>query len=375
MSDKYTPLTYENFNGLDTQDPAISVPKTMLAAGSAFLIRSGMLMSQPSFKTKYNGSTLPGAPDGLEFNAITTFLDSNNVAHTIGLTSGNCYQLTSSLTWSLIGTIATNITAPYAVQAFVNKLYFSNGNTLYFIDGLGTTVVQTATSVCGGLYITSLANSLILAYTLEGSAIYPQRVRWSAPNQPTEWDPTSNVGAGFNTLQDLADGISGLANIGTNAYIFSPNNITVMSPTGNNQLPFTFDHLWFSPKGVGCAFPQSLSSYGGTVGFVSTENIYLLKLNGIQGIGDKIIDSFFNYIFNFSDFTTSQTLVFGQFFPGFVTNGVITSNLMYNIYVTHVGSGQSVTRVYSYNVNYGGWSIYEAANLSLTCKPAIVSIG
>jgi hypothetical protein len=302
-------------------------------------------------------------------------LDSNNVVHTIGLTSKNCYQLAANLTWSSIGAITTNVAAPYATQSFTNKLYFSNGNTLFFVDGLGSTGVQTATTVTGGLFINALANSLILAYTFESTNIYPQRVRWSAPNDPTSWDPSSNVGAGFNDLQDLADGISGLGNIGTNIYIFSPNNITVMSPTGNNQLPFTFDHLWYSPKGVGCAFPQSLGAYGGTLAFVSTDNIYLLTVSGLKSIGDAILDGFFNSIFNFTAFTPVQTLVFGQIIPVFTASGILTSNLMYNIYVSQVGATESLTTVYSYALNSGSWSIFVLDNYSVTCKPEIIAIG
>lgn len=383
MPDKYLELEYRNFSGLNTQDQPISVPNSMLVGGSTgYLARSGVLYSQPAIKLGFNsplgtGLTIPAAPDGNAWNAIGSFIDSNNITHTIGLTSSNCYQLNfsgSSFAWSLIGSIGSGINSQYAIQAFTNQLYFCNGNVLYFVDGLTGTVVQTATSVCGGRYLTSIANSLILGYTLEGSNIFPQRVRWSAPNQPTQWDPSSNVGAGFNTIQDLADGISGIAVIGTNGYIFSPSSITVMSPTGNNQLPFTFDHLWYSPRGIGCAMPQSLDSYGPHVGFVAVDGIYILTVSGVTNIGDKIIDNFFDSVFNSQN--TLQTFVFGKFIPVFMNNNTLRVNLMYNIYIVQQGvSGMCNTKVYSYSMDSKAWSIFSVQNLALTCKPDIIAIG
>lgn len=375
MPDKYTEFEYKNFVGLNSQDPAISIPKNMLAAGSqGFLIRSNALQPQPAITTSNGVVKIPGAPDGTAFYGIQSFIDSNNVVHTIGLTATNCYQLNSDLTWSLIGTIAAGNNAPYAMQVYKNKLYFSNGAILYFVDGLAGTGVQTASSISGGLFLSGLANSLIQAYTIEGSSIYPQRIRWSAPNQPTVWDPSVNPGAGFNDLDDLPDAISGFCVLGTYGYVFSPNNITVMSPTGNNQLPFTFDHLWYSQFGIGCAYPQSLDSYGATAAFMALDGVYTLTVSGLTNIGAPIIDELNNFIFAFTDFTPTQTFVFGKVIPVFAGPNSIVTNLMYNIYVSQSNGASVYTKVYSYSFSSKGWSSFISDTIAVTCKPNLVSI-
>lgn len=394
MADRYAEFVYAGFTGLNSQDLPFLVGRSELTGGSGFHVRSGVLRQQPDINGIFTnalyppplGATIPNAPDGNPFLGFKSFIDTNNLVHTIGVTAANCYQIgpppgpgpgIRTFSWSLIGAIPSPGTVPYALQSFIRKLYFTNSNQLYFVDGLTGTNVQTATTISGGLFLTSVANSLIMAYTFEGSSIFPQRVRWSAPNQPTQWDPTANLGAGFNDLQDIADGVSGLAVIGTNAYVFTPNDITVMSPTGNSTLPFVFDHLWFSPSGLGCTMPQSIASFGPHCGFVGSDGIYILSVTGIENIGKKIYDYFFDVVFGNNATGATSGYVFGNFFPVYVTGqgSPYRSNLSYRLYVSQINtSGVPVTYVFSYDLDSKAWSVYFIAG-ALNARPELISVG
>jgi len=184
----------------------------------------------------------------------------------------------------LIGQLTTSNVAtglPYGVQVLNGQVFFSNGSTtVKYSDGSNT--IKVAGNAPGSCrFLTTLGQRLVGAYWTEpspgqpSSLTFPNRVRWSAVNNPLQWDPTVNGTAGFNDLIDVPDVITGLVTIGQNAYITRTNGVTVMSPTGPLGSPFSFFNESIAPQGVGNLFAYSLSSFGIWCAFVSEDDVYL----------------------------------------------------------------------------------------------------
>lgn len=378
---QYHEFVYQGFKAMDASSSPLSLSPDTLAQSMGYRIRDGKLYAQ--FKTIAG----PGAlPDNNPVFGINSFIDSNRVQHTVALSNaGNIYQLL--LGWTGQGTthdwssslVPVSIPNWYydkpAFYTFKNVLYMSSGNYLLSWDGLAaSTTFSVASSVAGSVYLKTITNRLIMGFTNEGvvgtPAGYPTRIRWSATNQPTVWDPDVNIDAGFIDLDDIGDGISGLICIGTTLLILSPTCIKVMTPTGNGALPFSFDNFWLAPYGVGCTMPQTADSFGATGFFVGQDNIYAVTLNGIQAIGTPIADYFFSTLANLtqngSSLSAPNVFVYGRVVPVNI-NGIV--DVFYNLYLSaQYSNGNGISYVFSYDLNRNLWDV-SLLSSCFSCPP------
>lgn len=119
---------------------------------------------------------------------------------------------------------------------------------------------------------------------------FPYQVAWSAGGQQYGiWNPLdlsgNATGAGFNNLPDVEDEITGGLFIGPTVYVIRRAGITEITPLNSGIMPFNFDHMWASHKGVGTIFPQTIAQYGPKGAFVANDDIYSIGLEGLGVIG------------------------------------------------------------------------------------------
>src|SRR5258706_13482373 len=113
---------------------------------SNMILKNGEIRTRPR---QYN--ILPGTPDGNPILIVTSFLDANNIFHTVAVTSSGLWQLnrawtrqpiTAQKTWNLVGTfnVKPGPNFPAASSVFVNRFFWTNGgNNLFSWDGITST--------------------------------------------------------------------------------------------------------------------------------------------------------------------------------------------------------------------------------------------
>jgi hypothetical protein len=357
------------FDGINSQAPENIIPPTHQSFIKNFLLRNKQLVSFPRFK-----KTFAYPQENHPLRMIQSFLDTNNVTHTVGLTAHNAYQLNyiaadkgqpERWVWNQIGSF-DGLDQFYANAVYLNKLYFTTVKPgLFYWDGI-TNNIQEATNytlgnaydntkpIYGGQFLGELANHLILLNTVEKDPAisagtqqnYTQRMRWSATGLPNVWNPAVNPNAGFNDMLDVPDSITGFVTIGKYGYIFRTNGISQVVPTGLGARPFQWDHMWASNQGIGNIFSSSIASYGAIAGFVSTEQIYLLTLSGMQPIGGGARDAIL------TDLATSIASPFGSLVPAYRSKFVFV-----NYSLTIIQNNKTV--LWIYNVEENSWTRRE----------------
>ena len=295
------------YAGIDVQTPEILLGPNATPNSLNFQFRNKELRTCPRIK-----NVIPHPANSSAFRGLTTFLDGNNVVHTCGITANSLFQLVfregvtsgNQWDWNKVGDFISNgLDTQYAVQIFLNKVYWTTGLPgVWYWDGM-TNSVSEATGPSptapkyGGYFLGELGFHLIILNTVEvvgvDNVAFPQRVRWSANGLPLVWNPASNPAAGTNDMYDVPDAITGFMAIGPKGYIFRVNGITQMSFTGRASNPFIFDHMWASDRGIGNAYSQTIANYGPVGIFISTEDIYKITPGNLDAIGggarDKII--------------------------------------------------------------------------------------
>lgn len=380
----YFEIPYKGpWKGTNTMAPETDIDPAETPSANNFLYRIRELRSRPRQKF-----ALPGVPGDAVFNGIVTFLDSNDVVHTVCVTPTGLYQLNAgwqtnlSKAWNLIGVYASQPgpNVPIAHATFVNKFYWTNGaNHLYQWDGITsptklkpTPFVDAATisqpvagTTVGAFFMGELNSQLIMLNTVEGKgngfSNFPQRVRWSASGNPTIWDPTVDISAGYVDELDVPDSITGFFTIGRNGFIFRSNGITEMVPTGVGTNPYDFNHLWASDRGIGNIYAFSVASYGPVGFFISNDDVYEVSLGGFERVGGNSRDAIFNDLVS----TTSN--------PVAAVLPYITQNFIYLMYVLTIPVGNN-TIMWVYSVDDKSWTRWTKQNGLYTGKARFVAV-
>ena len=127
----------------------------------------------------------------------------------------------------------------WSIDSLTDKVYATNNVDLVQVYDIGTSVggafgdldSGTGLDVASGAmltackYLISFEGYLILAYTTEGGAIYPQRCRWSDASDTTEWDEDANNDANHKDMQFSKGRIVGLARHGNQVAVAKTDGI------------------------------------------------------------------------------------------------------------------------------------------------------
>lgn len=342
------------------------------------ILRNGEIRSRIPFTPIF-----PAPNDGTPTRGLFSFVDMNNVTHTVAITRTNIYQLSAN--WQSMIQNNTNPWLPisnlgqgqpdglYSSAILQTNLIFSNGGTNIFRWNGTTNSIQTVDGLAdgtsfGAFYIMELAAKIIVAYTLETKAgitnVFPFRIRWTttganAINGPNQFDPSVNLGAGFNDEFDVPDIITGMLPIGRTGYIYRSNGITEMVPNSNGT-GFDFDHLWASDKGIGNVLPQTLAGYGPINIFIASDDIYQITPNSFDRIGGKSFNAITNDLGN--AFGSIHATILPQF----------SRSYPYSVYMLCISFSNNTTIWWLYDLRERSWTRWTCNNKLFTCKPRLV---
>ena len=391
-----------------------------------------------------------GTPDNFPIDVIDTFMDSNNITHTVIVTRKGLWQLNPNYqinprnAWNIIGTfpVQPGPDIPVAHQTFLNKFYWTNGsNNLWVWDGIssvntpvpwvknqrvfanfriidsngnvqivvkpgftgaaaptwslviGGNTVDTAASqpatwvnngkpgpangfystavvdatngiTCGAFFLGILASRLLLLSTIEGASqsAFTQRIRWCPSGLPSIWDTNVNIGAGFNDLLEVPDIITGYLPIGDKTgFVFRSNGISEMTAVSDGILPFDFNHLWASDRGIGNVLPFSIAGYGPIGMFISSDDIYNISIGGFKNVGGVARDQIF------TDLANASSTPLAAFVPR------MANNYIYLTYMLVIPFGVD-TKIWVYSVEDSSWVSWIKKNLTVTGRMNFVAI-
>lgn len=175
---------------------------------------------------------------------------------------------------------------PMAVQAINGVAYITvPDRTSIYTFTPGTGVFALASAYVGGNIIGVLDDYLLqmnVNQTTDGEQ--PTRVNWSGPGEFSTWDPSVDRTAGFNTLPNLEDAITGFISLASVGIIVGEKGLIEMSPTGVGIQPFSFTSLWTSVVGQGILYPNTLAQYGQSTYGGTDTGIYKISTGGFQEV-------------------------------------------------------------------------------------------
>lgn len=361
------------WRGVDSSLPETDIDPAASPFINNFILRKGEIRSRFALKT-----VCLAPPDQTPVLGLTSFIDSNGLTHTVAITQLGIYQLSYAFSginykgnpWLIIFNFPTTQTnTPYAIGNFQGGLYFTNGSaTVWFWNGISNVVINVGNlasgQTCGASYLMELSSRIVLASTVETNnnipTLFPFRVRWSPVNLANNtFDPSVNIGAGFNDMFDCPDAITGILPIGPVGYVFRSNGISEILPTSGQGLVFDFNHLWASDRGIGNAFPQTLAGFGPMGIFGSGEAFYKITPNSFDNISKGATDNILMDIFNRTGNMQATILPY------------ISTQYPFTCYMLNIETGDDTVQ-WIYDINEGSWTRGIYKNKFFTCKPKYV---
>ncbi|MDE2100409.1 MAG: hypothetical protein KGL39_24365 [Patescibacteria group bacterium] len=308
-----------------------------------------LLFGQRVVASNYNN-----AMQSFILGSSTTFSDlANGNITALTLVAGSGYTN---------GTYALTVTNPGSGTGFAGTVTVSGGSlTSYTITNVGSLYPQTATisipsgagSGTGGSitptiqtiapkarYIDVAKGFLIAGNTYDETyGAQPQRVWWSALNDPTNWPTPGTTTAAtyqssYNDLLGNGGWITGVVgNLGTaDVAVFLEREVWRGVYSGP---PLTFE--WFPAEGVrGTRAPNSLVHMGPFVYYLGEDGFYVFDGTSSQSIGAEKVDKTFfskldqNYFDRIYGAADPLNKVIYWVYPSVSANGIPDSVLIYN---------------------------------------------
>jgi hypothetical protein len=266
------------FGGIQSEVPLDAIETAGFADAVNIMFRKG------EARTRFGYTPLPSLPPPAESpTGIFDFFAQNGQRIQLVTTPTRLltYQSSSDGWQQVSGTLSGTDPMSFAVVGY--RVLFSNGAVpVQMWDGMASSFSAPSANAVPAKYLLELAYHLVCGFTIEGGNALPQRIRWTAAGDPTDW--TGQNAGTLDVFNDLGP-ITGLIKLYQTGYIFQVAGITQLIPTGIGTAPFATAPLVQRPKG--CIAPRSIAVYGDQIAaYVGKDNIYVF--NGTQSypIGD-----------------------------------------------------------------------------------------
>lgn len=363
------------FRGLDFSSPAILIDPAATPDCNNVILRLNHIQNRPEL------IALSGAPSNT--NQMTGLVQYNKMDEVgsidiVGFTSDGLYtyDLPSHPpfpSWTKRFNADAGWGNAYVdhVNALASLCFVNGGYEIYqYINGptYVTPALNVLSTTFGALFIMELAQSLLIANTYEIAASvvtnYPYRVRWCNAGNISQWDPNTYVGAGFSDLLDVSDVITGTLTIGSVGYLLRTNGITQITPTGNGEQPFNFNHLWATEHGIGQYYYGGCAAYGSYGVIFASDNIYVFTVSTLEKIGDQVVEEIISFI-------QPTTRVFAMMAP-FLYDKIVY--LTYNLFITDlVANAPDSFMWWQYSFKDKNWTRHQDLSYDIMCYPALVT--
>jgi len=267
-------------------------------------------------------------------------------------------------TWStVVGGNTTETTVSPHVPA---AIWVMNGVPTPASGFYGAALVDALNGVtAGAFYLGVLASRLLMLSTIEGAGAagvpYTQRIRWSASGQPEIWDANVNIGAGWIDLLEVPDIITGFLAIGDKTgFVFRNNGISEMTSVSDGILPFDFNHLWASDRGIGNVLAFSISGYGPIGMFIASDDVYSISVGGFKNVGGPARDAIF------ADIAAATSTPLSAMIPKW------SNRYSYLVYLLAIPFGPD-TKFWMYSLEEGSWTTWLKKNTTVTGRANFVA--
>jgi len=262
---------------------------------------------------------------------------------------------------SKVGGYTTAAETQWNMTQFGTRVIATNYNDppQSYVEGTSTLfedLIATGLTTLKAKYCAVVRDFLVLANTTDGTyGTRPQRVHWSAINDPTNF-PTPATTAAANALSDFQDivGTHGhikgiIGNLGTaDGAVFFERAVYRMAFAG---MPTVFN-IYPVEGALGLISPGGLTQYGGLAFYVTEDGIKMFDGSNSKPIGKNKIDRFF--------YTELDSTYLDR-----ISSAVDPSRGLIFFAYPAAGSGGVCNRVLIYNLSLDRWTATETDDVRL----------
>lgn len=308
MGKNYFEIVYQGpYKGVNVALPEDVIGRDYSPFVTNFILKNGEIRTRPK-----QHNVLPPTPDGKAINVITSFLDANNVVHTIAVTGTGLWQLnrnwpnnprSSTRSWQLVGQypVLPGPNIPAASSVFVNKFFWTNASAnLWMWDGI-TSIGQPSiwtqkTSYIAGEIISDSNGNIQVAGNsgTSGTGAHPawgntlgaktvdNNITWTENGKPAPANGFSSV-----AVVDATNGVTAGAYflIELNAQLIMLNTVETVGgnfPQRVRWCPSGIPTIWDPNVNIGAGFNDELDVPDAITGaFTVGTTAFILRNNGI----------------------------------------------------------------------------------------------
>jgi len=298
--------------GMITAMPAKRLPLSASPDMQNMSVAAGRLRKRPGYRRLHVNSPSFGAP----ILGLASVQDEENGTHLFAMTATGVWKHDAA------GTVWQQLTGPtltggpdrlFSWEVSQNSFVFSQGvDPVQRIPFTSLTYAPLAAACPPARYLTRGADRLILAFTVEGGASKPFRVRRSVVADHFDW---TGVGSGFTDLTEFPYHIKGLKKIGSQIAVYSEKSVSLGTRTGDATAPIIYE-----PRvtGSGLYAPHTLHERGLRHMFFGNDSIYEFDGSNLEDIGFPVRDEIFRSInislidkmFGEVDYDTQEYMIF-----------------------------------------------------------------
>lgn len=245
-------------SGMYTNEAREHIP-----AGAATLVKNGRV------RDNWCGSRgglvqLLAKPDSNPVMKIVLFYTAGSLDYVFRISAGSMHVAKDTSGWTAITGDLLTTREQITTAQFINKLYAcSIYSEVLEIDPSANTSAKIV-GAPKGKFIESFAERILVGNIPN----YPTRIAWCGNLQPSHWDATTDISAGFDDLasaeSDIGDQIAGLFNLGSVLVVLRERSIWHCTRQPFAEAPFRFTPIWSKS---GCDLANTAVEVGGAIIF------------------------------------------------------------------------------------------------------------
>lgn len=193
-------------------------------------------------------------------------------------------------------------------------------------------------------------NQVLVGDVTDADGHTPNRLRWCALGQPTDWVPSSATFAGFDQLESTSGGKILRVIGGEYGIVFLDRSIWRATFTGNTVTAYQLDEV---EQGIQCIAPGGIVRHAGAAWYLSEDGFRVTTGDQSVSIGDERVDRLvladldqsLSHKITSTVLADEQTLIFA--YPGANNSEVANKLALYNISTKRWSTGEEAVHYLS----------------------------